>query len=224
MPHLRPSPQDGSGVLAMIVDRNIRPLAPSGASTLTSGITIPSGPQDVLTKFKVQSGDNIHYRVIFETSTFAKDIPSDAALGFGVKLFTLPAALVLPLETQYVLTSLAPTGLSATAGEAGLGTTVASGAVAVLSGTAAFENISEGRTLANHVATTTLVTEVVTVPPLLYVQSATVNPGVIDASAGTTDVFFNLASTWNQTSAEDLAFQVSGVFNYKVLGSDFGAE
>lgn len=196
----------------------------SGNNTLTSGIVIPSGAQRILTKFDHYSSDGINYKLVFETNTLAKDIPGDAALGFGEHLFTLPAAIIQPLEMVYQMSSLAPTGLSATAGESGFGTTIASGAVAVLSGTAAFENISEGRTLANHVAATPLVTEAVTVAPTLYVQSATVNPGPIDASAGTTKVHFNLASTWNQTASEDIAFSVKGVFHYKVLALDFGVE
>jgi hypothetical protein len=205
------------------INENLRGLC-KGNNTLTSGITIPTGAQAILSKFQHYSSDGIHYKLVFETNTLAKDIPADAALGFGEHLFTLPAAIVQPLEMLYQFNSLAPTGLSATAGEVGFGTTIASGAVAVLSGTAAFENISEGRTLANHVAATPLVTEAITVAPTLYAQSATVNPGPIDASAGTTKVHLNLASTWNQTSSEDLAFSVKGVFHYKVLALDFGVE
>lgn len=196
--------------------------AVSASKGLVSGILAPNGEPSLFSEFDVFSVDGINYRVFFKTVTLGKVIPSDASLGFGQDLFTLPAGLVESLGFAYSLTSLCPSGLSATAGEFGLGTTVASGAVAVLSGTAGFENVAEGRTLSNHVAATTLVTEGFQVAPTYTVQSATVNPGLIDASAGTTKVYANIAAAWDQTGTETFTFQINGSLLYRFHGADFG--
>lgn len=206
----------------------LKPSAKFGkkSSALVSGITSTADDKTkILSKFQTYSYDNILYRLAFSTVTFGKVIGSDAALGFGQDLFTLPTGIIAPLHTTLKMTSLAPTGLSATAGEVGLGTTVATGAIATLgAGSAAMENVMEGTTLANHVADTTLVSEVANTPVAAFDHGAAGSFGVIDATAGTSKVYLNLASTWNQTSTESVAFQVDGVFTFMVLGSDFGVE
>lgn len=76
-----------------------------------------------------------------------------AAKGGGTKIYDFPAGRVIPLaaQTALVLSNSLALG-EQTAGELGLGSVVASGAVAVLSGTATFENFMTGGTLGNLAA------------------------------------------------------------------------
>lgn len=201
-------------------------------NTLTSGITKQDSTQDIVTYLQHYSYDGIMWKVAFQTTTLLKSIAADAALAFGEHLFTLPTAVVKPIAATLVTTNLCPAGLSATAGEYGLGTVIGSGANATIGAVGATsENIMEGTTISNQVAATTLTMKLHNHPVLAFdhgagtISSGT-NPGagVIDATAGTSKVFLNLASTWDQTAAESVAFSAKGVLYYMVLGADFGIE
>lgn len=198
----------------------------ANASTLSSGITI-SGVQQITTKFQHYSNNGLDYKLVINTSTLVKNIPSDAALAFGQLLFTWPSQLVFPTQVHLQMTSLCPTGLSATAGEVGLGTVIASGASATLGAVGATcEDIMDGTTLSNHVAATTLVSKKANVPNNDFSEQAGGGSvsGFIDGTAGTSQCFLNVASTWDQTSAENFSFQANIVIYYQLLGGAFGAE
>lgn len=81
----------------------------------------------------------------------------NAAKGGGTKIYDFPPGLVVPMaaKTALVLSNDLPAG-EQTAGELGLGSVVATGAVAVLSGTATFENFLTGGTLGNLTAGNTI--------------------------------------------------------------------
>jgi hypothetical protein len=207
-----------------------RPCSPN--DTLTSGVLKQDNSKRILSKFEHYTYDNITYQLAFATNTLEVDIPSDAALAFGEHLWTWPSALVKVLAVTIRYTGLAPTGLSATAGEVGMGTTIGSGANATMGAVAAAaENIMEGTTLENHVAATTLTQDLHNHPVAGFDHGAGTNTsgtnpgaGLLDAAAGTLKSHINVASTWNQTSAENIAFSVQGVCTYVLLGSDFGTE
>lgn len=192
-------------------------------NTLTSGITKadPSKPISEILDFYVDGRDAVLYLRVNELQ---KAIASDADLGFGEHIFTYPSGLglVLPGPTSYLMTGSCPTGLSATAGEIGLGSTIASGAVAVLTGTAGFHNVAEAQTIADHVAATPLTIEEIAWPDVPFAGGQTVPADVRDASAADVNVHFNIASAWNQTSAETYTFSVDIVHHFKVLSSNFG--
>jgi len=193
--------------------------------TLTSGITKtdPSKAISEILSFHVEFGLCKLYLRVNELNV---NIPSDAALAFGEHVFSYPSGLgiVMPLYTTVLATGSAPTGLSATAGEIGLGTTIASGAVATLGGTAAFENVMEGTTIANHVAATPLTIEEGNSPVAYGDHGAAGVFGIQDSSAADVDVHLNIASTWNQTAAENYSFTADIVHWFRVLGSNFGVE
>jgi hypothetical protein len=197
----------------------------ANGGTLTSGVTQQDPSAKFLSSFQHYSYDNILYKLSFATTTLVVNQPSDAALAFGEWVFTYPVGLVTPLVTHVQMTSLCPTGLSATAGEIGLGTTIGSGANATLGAVgAAAENVMEGTTISNHVAATTLVTKKFNVPTVGFDHGATAAAHTIDATAGTSKVYVNVASTWNQTAAENVAWQVNVQHFYMFLGTNFGAE
>lgn len=66
-----------------------------------------------------------------------------ASLAAGVKLLDFPTGRVCPLASR-IRGRIEATGSNTTSGELGLGSVVASGAAAVLGGTATFEDILEG--------------------------------------------------------------------------------
>jgi len=189
--------------------------------TLTSGIT-KADPSLPIAKIEEQwSVDGIRYRTRIRVNGLSKTIGSDAALAFGEHIATFPTGLIRPVGGNVVLSSLCPTGLSATAGEVGLGTTVASGAVAVLGGTVGFENLMEGTTIANHVAATALTSRKANGSVVAGTQGAT-GPSIIDGSGTAAKVHLNLASTWNQTSTEAVTFSAVVLLDWEFVGT--GAE
>lgn len=189
--------------------------------TLTSGIS-KADPSLPIAEIEEQwSVDGIRYRTQIRVNNLKKAIASDAALAFGEHIATFPKGIIRPVGGLVVLTSTTATGLSATAGEVGLGTTIASGAVAVLGGTAAFENLMEGTTISNHVAATSLVSRKQNDSVVRGTQGATA-PALIDGSATAAKIHLNLASTWDQTAAESVTFGGIVLLDWEFVGT--GAE
>lgn len=192
--------------------------------TLTSGITKSDYSKSIseILSFTVENGiAKLYLRV----NNLLKNIPGDAALAFGEKIFSYPSGLglVQPLYTSVKITGSCPTGLSATAGEVGLGSTIGSGANATLGAVAAgAENVMEGTTIANHVAATPLTIEVGNAAVAFGDHGAAGSFGVLDASASAVAVHLNVASTWNQTAAENYTFGGTLVHHFRVLSSDYG--
>jgi hypothetical protein len=91
--------------------------------------------------------------------------------------------------------------------DGGLGTVIASGAVALLSGTATFENIITGQTFNNCTGTA----EVITAIP-------TANVPLVIATASAHTVYFNVADGW--AASGDAAAGLAGtvVLNWRFMG------
>lgn len=241
------------------MSRGTRPYNPAAVSgSLSTGISQAVAGESLFLQPPANYYDDASvYEVHFQTNLLKHNIASDAALAFGQKLFTFDSGtIVIPIFTRVNFLLSPPTGLSATAGEVGLGTTVASGAVAVLSGTAGFEDFAKGKTIANLVAATPATETVLvngtahtgqtsadttaiaaaageaTAADLTLTQGlqvdydkmvtdmtktiAAMNP-IIDCSSAAKSVYANIASTFNQTSAEDLSFSVGGVLVYRQI-------
>jgi hypothetical protein len=198
----------------------------SANNVLSSGITKSDASKAI-----VQSGtlrtvtfDGFNYKTVLIVNSLLKNIPADADLAFGQKIFTFPAGVIEPVTGSVQVTSLTPTGLASVAGEVGLGSVVASGAVAVLGGTPTFEDIMEGSTIANHVAGTSLVSKKVNRPIAFGDHGSTSGVGVLDGSSTAAACFLNIASAFNQTAAENIAFSAKVVVHWRYLGSNFGVE
>lgn len=127
--------------------------------------------------------------------TNAVDVADNAALADGYLLYTFPAG---PIAVSAATMSMALTLAEDTTAtpDVGLGTTVASGAVSVLGGTAAFENILTGQTAADANGTATVKT--------------VVNQPLAIESAGAHTVYFNIADTWADTAGTDLTGDIAG--------------
>lgn len=187
--------------------------------TLTSGITKANPALPIASILEQQSSDGIRYRSIIRVNSLVKNIASDASLGFGEHIATFPSGLIRPVAGFVSMSSLCPTGLSATAGDVGLGTTIASGAVAVLGGTAGFEDLMEGTTLANHVAATPLASVKANLAPIQVGTTATHGNQILDGSGTAKKIHLNIASAWNQTAAENFTFSALVVLDWEFVAT-----
>lgn len=151
-------------------------------------------------------GNPALYRTILRIDTALGAIAGGADLALGKLILTLPsveciikaAAMSLAIkQTQAHITADTP--------DIGLGTTVASGAVAVLGGTAAFENILTGQTAADCDGTPTV--ETVVSSPLALTTGGvnkTIYANVADGWAASGDAAAKLRGTvelwWSKAS------------------------
>lgn len=135
----------------------------------------------------------------------------NAALGLGAKFYTFPAGTIIVTDATIVGSLTANISVKTNTPEIGIGTVVASGAVAVLSGTATFEDILDGNasgtggdTVAPDVNGTTF-----------YKSSNFTNNILIKTTGGKSrDLFLNAAATWvDVTAAGALTF--TGVITLK---------
>jgi len=130
----------------------------------------------------VEYGDGVHHQSVITVDTTLGDIPGGAALALGKLVYTFPGGAV-DVKSTYISMALTQTDGNITADTpyVGIGTTVASGVVSDLTGTAAFDNMLEnqaaddcnGTAEVKHLATSLLI-----------------------ATAGDHTVYFNVADTW----------------------------
>lgn len=151
-------------------------------------------------------------KLTINVNEFKKAISGDAALGFGQKIWDFHEAEVAIVGARMNVNLTAPDGLGSTAGEIGLGTVVASGAVAVLSGTATFEDILTGHTVSNLTKSGSDTNNEVAVDGIVA--------GSLDGTTTAKDVFLNYASTFDQTAAEELTISGTVELWYIDLGDD----
>lgn len=119
---------------------------------------LPAGIASTATITRRVLGRNIFKdRITFTATTVLSAGADNASLGAGIQIMPEYNRLILPRWGRLALTLSSTLALGeTTAGEIGIGTTVASGAVAVLSGTAGFENFLTGQTIGNISAGGTL--------------------------------------------------------------------
>ena len=156
-----------------------------------SGVTVHAGFSAVH-----YGGEAGVWRTVVTANTAFGDIAGGANLGLGVKAISFPAGDVQVISTKMALALTASQAhVVADTPDLGIGTTVASGTVAVLGGTAAFENILTGQTATNCTGT---------------VVSAFVNTQLVIPAANSHDVFVNVADGW--AASGDDALGLSGTF------------
>jgi len=193
--------------------------------TLTSGVSKSDPSLPIVAKIDTQTADGIKFKTTVQTNTLLVNQPADAALAFGEHLFTYPLGFILPEFTIMQMTSLCPTGLSATAGEIGAGSVIASGANATIGAVGATsENIMEGTTISNHVAGTTLTSSKFNFPVAYGDHGATAAATLLDGTSTAIKFHANVASTWNQTAAENVAFSFKIIHIWNYLGSAYGED
>lgn len=108
-----------------------------------------------------------------------------ANLGIGKKLYTLPAGAIV-VKAAHMSVALTGSGATCDADtpDMGIGTVIASGAVALLSGTATFENMLTGQTVNDLAATAEVKTVSDQILPIEAAAAHTVHLNVADGWAG----------------------------------------
>ena len=169
---------------------SIRTPFGSGADTTD----LENGTVEVLTGLTVvEQGNGVSHKTILTFDEVAIGSPTGAAsLGFGELVYTLPAGACIIKASKFDL-SLQGTGVvDADTPDVGIGTVIASGVVAVLSGTATFENIHTGQTFNNCNGTAEVKTNLCTSSPFaLVIETAdahTIHINVADGWAGADDI------------------------------------
>ena len=96
----------------------------------------------------VEYGDQFHHRTVLTVSqASALTLADNASIADGYLLYTFPAGAIV-VHNAYMSLTVTNAEHDTEANDLGLGTTIGAGAVAVLSGTAGFENILTGATAA----------------------------------------------------------------------------
>lgn len=157
-----------------------------------SGITAHSG-------FTTETwGTPEGYRTRVTCNTTLPAIAGGADLAVGKKAVSLPAGKRLINGSGIDLALLQSEGnVTADTPDLGLGTTIASGVVAVLGGTAAFENILTGQTMNDCNGT---------------VESTQVTTQLAIAAADSHDIYVNVADGW--AASGDAALGLTGTFEF----------
>lgn len=161
-------------------------------STADSGITWSTASRPSVVEYL----DGLVHKTVITVPAFTWTTTA-AVKGIGQRVYQFPEGSILPIAARVQMSTT--TADNATAGEVGLGTVVASGATAVLSGTAEFQDIMDGKTLSNHTAATALST--------VKTAAAGGTSGTMDVIDGTSTaakVHLNIASTFGGTGGGTL--------------------
>ena len=142
-------------------------------------------------------GDKGQYHTRITMNSAFADIPGGANLAVGKKMFDFPAGEIF-VERSSMSVALKYTDVAVTADtpDLGIGTTIASGVVAVLGGTAAFENIITGQTMNDCNGT---------------VETISVDTPLVIAAADSHSVHVNVADGW--AASGDPGLLVSGTLD-----------
>jgi hypothetical protein len=126
-------------------------------------------------------GDKYNHTTVLTVQKAFPAIAGGADLAVGSLVYTLPAGACVVNSARLVAAVAGAAAIQADTPDIGLGTTIASGAVAVLGGTAAFENILTGQTMTDCNGTAT---------------DAALATQLVIASGGAHTVYLNIADGW----------------------------
>lgn len=180
-------------------------------------VRAPFGPDEGYNEINVGTASSTYVSEVKEygDSTFHKTrltltgalpaIAGGANLAVGRLIYTLPAGVIRIISAYFDDVAITQTegNITADTPDVGLGTVIASGAVAVLSGTATFENILTGQTFADCDGKGT--------------KAGASSTLVINAANAHT-IHFNVADGW--AASGDAAAAISGdvVITWEYLG------
>lgn len=140
-------------------------------------------------------GNGHNHRTVLTISTTLPAIAGGANLAVGKLLYTFPAGAII-VRGAYMSLGLTQSdgNVDADTPDGGLGTVIGTGVVAVLGGTATFENILTGQTFNNCTGTAE---KAMSTPALTILPSAahTVHFNVADGWAASGDAALGLAGT-----------------------------
>lgn len=139
-------------------------------------------------------GDKYNHTTVLTVQSVFPAIAGGASLAVGKLVYTLPAGACVVGPARLKVSINGAAAIQADTPDIGLGTTIASGAVAVLGGTAAFENILTGQTMTDCDGTVT---------------DAIVTTELAITAAGDHTIYLNVADGW--AAGGDAAADVNAV-------------
>jgi len=153
----------------------------------------------------VEEGDGHYHRTTLTPVTTIPAIAGGASLGIGKLAYTFPPGDIL-VEASKLATALTQslTNVGADTPDVGLGTTIASGAVAVLGGTAAFENIHTGQTATNVTGTA---------------LNSVLGTQLVIKAADSHNVYLNVADGWAASGDPAVALTGQVVLVWRVIAA-----
>lgn len=165
---------DPSDVEALVGQGYSRSMATAALGTASTGVTA------------AESGTDRLRQTILTVSTTLPAIAGGANLAVGKLLYTFPAGEII-VDAAYMSVAITQSqgNITADTPDVGIGTVIGSGVVAVLGGTATFENILTGQTAADCNGTATVKT-----------LTPTANVPLVIATAGAHTVYLNVADGW----------------------------
>lgn len=149
-------------------------------------------------------GNKHHHTTLLTVNTTLPAIAGGASLAVGKLAYTFPAGAIRVMSTRMsIAITQTEENITADTPDIGIGTVIASGAVAVLGGTATFENILTGQTAADCDGTVT---------------TKTVDTSLVIEASGAHTVYFNVADGW--AADGDAGALVAGdiLINWQYLG------
>jgi len=186
----------------------------TSVANVFSGVMSPSTMQknvtsNLRTGVSVEEfGDGFDHRtVITLTNVAIPAITGGAAQAVGNPLIDLPAGECI-ITSAYMSVGIqqADGNITADTPDVGIGTTTATGAVSVLGGTAAFENIITGQTAADCDGT-----------PTVKTATPTAGTPLIIAAGDSHSICINAADTWAASGDANATFSGTIVINWKFL-------
>lgn len=178
-PCSKPMTAAAANYLSQLID----PTGIAGVGTAATGVTATEYGDGIQNFTKLILGG--------KTGGFAVGaIAGGADLAVGGLIYTFPAGDIVVLACRTVDLTMTEDDGNVTADDpdVGVGTTIGSGAVAVLGGTAAFENILTGQTSVN-----------------LAVTDVAVQTTLAITGAGAHTVYLNVADGWAASGEDDMS-------------------
>jgi hypothetical protein len=184
------------GLVDVDSDGNVVITPWTGKAVLTTLSGAAFGVPAAATVSASTTGDGRDFTTVLTLTNFIVGALAGAAaaLGVGNKVFTFPAGAHIHYAT-YMSLGLTAAGTTKTP-DLGIGSVIASGAVAVLGGTATFEDYITGQTAADIAGTPAVKTSVATAGALTGIS--------INEAASVKDVFVNAAATWSANNTGNL--------------------
>lgn len=161
-----------------------------------------AGSVGASTVVATEYGHGAEHLTVLTLSSFAVGTSGDnASLGFGALLYTFPAGIIMVERAGFInLGVTAAISVTTDTPEVGLGTVVATGAIATLgAGSATMEDILEGGDTTN-VAPDVAGTATINSTKIPTNASGDDGPKIIQAASAHT-VYFNMADGWADVSA-----------------------
>jgi len=142
----------------------------------------------------VEYGDSVNHQSVITVDTTLGAIAGGAALALGKLIYTFPAgALNVRSTYESIALTASETNITADTPDVGVGSVIASGAVATLDGTATFEDMLTGQTATDCNGTASVK------------QAAT---SKITATGDAHTAYLNVADTW--AASGDAACAIAG--------------